>query len=84
MEQFLGPVGAPGRIGVSYVEVHPTKASYEVYLYTVADVGHERFFDLVEFPPFAADRHEEEFGLLVATAEDPSNALSAFSVASPG
>ncbi|KUL76536.1 hypothetical protein ADL34_11815 [Streptomyces sp. NRRL WC-3605] len=77
VEQFLGPVGAPGRIGVSYVEVRPTKASYEVYLHTVEDVGHERSFDLVEFPPFAADQDEEEFGRLVATAEEPSNALTA-------
>lgn len=60
MEQFLGPVGAPGRLGVSYVEVRPTKASYGVYVHTVEDVGHEGFFDLVEFPPFDADQDEGE------------------------
>ncbi|MGW1391947.1 hypothetical protein ACWD6Q_09725 [Streptomyces nigra] len=77
MEQFLGPVGASGRTGVSYVEIRPTTASYEVYVHTVEDVGHERFFDIAEFPPFAADQDEEEFGRLVATAEDPPTALTA-------
>jgi hypothetical protein len=43
----------------------------------VEDVGHERLFDLVEFPSFDADQDEEEFGRLVATAEDPSTALAA-------
>ncbi|MEU2624769.1 hypothetical protein ABZ642_42800 [Streptomyces sp. NPDC007157] len=76
VEQFLGPIGAPGRPGVSYVEIRPAKASYEVYVHTVEDVGHEKFFDLVEFPPFDADEDEEEFGRLVATAEDPSVALT--------
>ncbi|MFF2468459.1 hypothetical protein [Streptomyces mirabilis] len=77
MQQFLGPVRAPGRIGVRYVEVRPTKASYEVYVHTVEDVGHERFFDLDEFPPFDADEDEEKFGRLVATADDASTALAA-------
>ncbi|MER6285426.1 hypothetical protein [Streptomyces sviceus] len=77
VEQFLGPVSRPGRIGVSYVEVRPTKAAYEVYVHTVEDVGHERFFDMVEFPSFDADQDEEEFGRLVGTAEDPSTALAA-------
>lgn len=77
VEQFLGPIGAPGRPGLAYVEVRPAKASYEVYVYTVEDVGHDGFFDLVEFPQFDADADEEEFGRLVATAEDPSTALTA-------
>ncbi|MGW6525286.1 hypothetical protein [Streptomyces sp. NPDC054962] len=77
VEQFLGPVGAPDRLGVSYVEVRPTKASYEVYVHTVEDVGHEGFSDLVEFPPFDADQDEEDFGRLVATVEEPSTALAA-------
>ncbi|MGW0577931.1 hypothetical protein ACWD25_18605 [Streptomyces sp. NPDC002920] len=76
VEQFLGPIGASDRPGVHYVEVRPAKASYEVYVHTVEDVGHERFFDLVEFPPFDTDDDEEEFGRLVATAEDPSTALT--------
>ncbi|GAA3122706.1 hypothetical protein GCM10010521_07250 [Streptomyces rameus] len=77
VEQFLGPVGAPDRLGVRYVEVRPTQASYEVHVHTAEDVGHERFSDLVEFPPLDADEDEEEFGRLVATAEDPSTALAA-------
>ncbi|MFF4113664.1 hypothetical protein ACFY0P_09250 [Streptomyces sp. NPDC001714] len=77
VEQFLGPIGAPGRPGVTYVEVRPAKASYEVYVHTVEDVGHDKFFDLVEFPPFDADADEEEFGRLIATTEDPSAALTA-------
>ncbi|MEU8688519.1 hypothetical protein [Streptomyces sp. NPDC048665] len=77
VEQFLGPVGAPGRLGVSYVEVRPAKASYEVYVHAVEDVGHEGFLDLGEFPPLDADPDAEEFGRLVAVAEDPSNALAA-------
>ncbi|MFD5763347.1 hypothetical protein [Streptomyces mirabilis] len=76
VEQFLGPINAPGRPGVSYVEVRSAEASYQVYVHTVEDVGHERFFDLVEFPPLDADEDEEEFGRLVATAEDPSTALT--------
>ncbi|WP_406436886.1 hypothetical protein OHB00_22360 [Streptomyces sp. NBC_00631] len=77
VEQSLGPVGAPGRLGVGYVEVRPTKAAYEVYVHTVEDIGHEMFFDLVEFPPLNAEDADEEFGRLVATAEDPSTALGA-------
>ncbi|MFD4788489.1 hypothetical protein ACFWN1_15815 [Streptomyces sp. NPDC058459] len=77
VEQFLGPIGVPDRPGITYVEVRPGKASYEVFVYAVEDVGHDGFFDLVEFPPFDADADEEEFGRLVATAEDPSTALTA-------
>ncbi|MEU6277195.1 hypothetical protein ABZ871_33080 [Streptomyces populi] len=51
--------------------------AYEVYVHTVEDVGHERFFDLVEFPPLDVDEDDEEFGRLVATADDPSTALAA-------
>ncbi|MEU9974145.1 hypothetical protein [Streptomyces sp. NPDC051014] len=77
VEQFLGPIGTPGRPGVAYVEVRPAKASYEVYVHAVEDVGHGGFFDLVEFPPFDGDADEEESGRLVATAENPSSALTA-------
>lgn len=77
MEQFLGPVGAPDRPGISYVEVRPAKTSYEVYVHALEDIGHERFFDLVEFPPLDTDEDEAECGQLVATAEDPSAALVA-------
>ncbi|WP_327248547.1 hypothetical protein [Streptomyces sp. NBC_01320] len=83
VEQFLGPVAASGRSGVSYVEIRPVRGSYEVYVHTVEDVGHESFFDLVEFPPFDADADadadadEEDFGRLVATVQDPLSALAA-------
>lgn len=77
VEQFLGPVGAPGRAGVGYVEIRPTRAAYDVYFHTVEDVGHEGFFDLVEFPPLNADEDEEEFGRLTVTADDPDTALAA-------
>jgi 2,4-dienoyl-CoA reductase-like NADH-dependent reductase (Old Yellow Enzyme family) len=76
VEQFLGPIGAAGRLGVRYVEVRPTKASYDVYVHTVEDVGHETFFDLVEFPSLNVQEGEEEFGRRVAAAEDPSTALA--------
>ncbi|MGW6145214.1 hypothetical protein ACWFRM_33795 [Streptomyces sp. NPDC055144] len=61
VEQFLGSVAASGRIGVSYVEVRPVRGTYEVYVHVIEDVGHESFFDLVEFPPFDADADEEDF-----------------------
>ncbi|MCX5242572.1 hypothetical protein OG824_45985 [Streptomyces prunicolor] len=77
VEQFLGPVGVPGPLGVSYVEVRPVNASYEVYVHAVEDVGHEGFLDLGEFPPLDADAGGEEFGRLVAVAEHPSNAVAA-------
>ncbi|MFG3290261.1 hypothetical protein ACGF3G_15840 [Streptomyces sp. NPDC048179] len=77
VEQFLGPVGARGQLGVVYVEVRSVKASYEVYVHAVADVGYEGFLDLVEFPPLDADTDGEEFGRLVAVAEEPSTALAA-------
>ncbi|MFD3475879.1 hypothetical protein [Streptomyces sp. NPDC058695] len=77
VEQFLGPVAASGRSGVSYVEIRPVGESYEVYVHAVEDVGHESFFDLVEFPPFDADADEEDFGRPVAAVQDPSSALAA-------
>ncbi|MGW1553942.1 hypothetical protein ACWCQX_46340, partial [Streptomyces sp. NPDC002346] len=40
--------GRSGRIGVSYIEVRPARGTYEVYVHTVEDVGHESFFDLVQ------------------------------------
>jgi 2,4-dienoyl-CoA reductase-like NADH-dependent reductase (Old Yellow Enzyme family) len=77
VEQFLGPVATSDRSGVSYVEVRPVRGAYELYVYTVEDVGHEGFFDLIEFPPFDADAEEEDFGRLVATVQDPMSALDA-------
>ncbi|MEU1160158.1 hypothetical protein ABZ372_04780 [Streptomyces sp. NPDC005921] len=72
MEQFPGPVGARGQLGVVYVEVRSAKASYEVYVHAVEDVGHESLLDLVGFPPLDADTGGEEFGRLVAVAESRS------------
>ncbi|WP_405634486.1 hypothetical protein OHB53_09825 [Streptomyces sp. NBC_00056] len=77
VEQFLGPIAASGRIGVSYVEVRPVRGAYEVYVHSVEDVGHESFLDLVEFPPFDADSDEEDFGRSIATLQDPVSALVA-------
>ncbi|NBM19503.1 hypothetical protein GUY61_28750 [Streptomyces sp. GC420] len=74
VEQFLGPCGPAERPGVRRVEIRPTGASYEIYLHTVEDAGHESFFDLGEFPPFDPDA--DEFGRLLGTAEDPLTALN--------
>ncbi|MEU6340188.1 hypothetical protein ABZ883_04465 [Streptomyces sp. NPDC046977] len=76
VEQFLGPIGSPERLGVAYVEVRPTKAAYEIYVHAVEDVGHAAFCDLVEFPPFDVEDEEEAFGRLLAVAEDPQAALA--------
>ncbi|MFE4588778.1 hypothetical protein [Streptomyces laurentii] len=80
VEQFLGPVGSPGRPGVRYVEIRPRATSYEVYLHTCEDVGHETYMDLVEFPPFVQDVRdaedaEEAFGELLGVTEDSYSAL---------
>ncbi|MER6678572.1 hypothetical protein [Streptomyces sp. NPDC000983] len=75
VEQFLGPIGAPGRRGVAYVEVRSTKASYGVYLHALEDVGGENLCDLVKFPPLS-DGEDEEFGRLVATTKEPATALA--------
>ncbi|MER7182748.1 hypothetical protein ABT404_25290 [Streptomyces hyaluromycini] len=75
VEQFLGPAGSPEHPGIHYVEVRPAKTHYEIFLYTLEDVGHEGFADLVEFPPL--DANDEEFGRLVATRDDPLVALAA-------
>jgi hypothetical protein len=77
VEQFLGPAGSPERPGIRYVEVVPARNHYEIFLHTLEDVGHETFADLVEFPPLDRDDEEAEFGLLIATREDPLAALEA-------
>ncbi|MCX5398826.1 hypothetical protein [Streptomyces sp. NBC_00102] len=58
-----------------YVEVRPAKASYEVYLHAVEDVGSESFLDLGEFPPLDPDEEADEFGRFLGMAEDPLAAL---------
>ncbi|MEU1617549.1 hypothetical protein ABZ479_09630 [Streptomyces sp. NPDC005722] len=75
VEQFLGPIGSPERLGVTYVEVRPTKVAHEVYVHAVEDVGHENFCDVDEFPPFDLEAEEESFGYLLVIAEDPEAAL---------
>ncbi|MFF0087653.1 hypothetical protein ACFYR1_49730 [Streptomyces canus] len=77
VEQFLGPVYRAERLGVRYVEVRPKAARFEIFLHTVADVGHETFLDLVEFPPLDSDDEEEQFGRLIAAPDDPLSALKA-------
>ncbi|MFB7715672.1 hypothetical protein [Streptomyces sp. NPDC056105] len=75
VEQFLGPCGSAERPGVSYLEVRPTRTSFEVYLHRVEDIGSERFLDVSEFPPLDPDDETEEFGTLLGMAEDPLAAL---------
>ncbi|MER5901168.1 hypothetical protein ABT150_13865 [Streptomyces mirabilis] len=77
VEQFLGPVGSRARPGIRYLEVRPTKTTFEVFLHTLEDVGTEMFFDLVEFPPLNPDDEEEERGRLIASADDALDALTA-------
>ncbi|MEU7554330.1 hypothetical protein AB0B01_18665 [Streptomyces sp. NPDC044571] len=60
-----------------YVEVRPTKTSYEIYLHTVEDARREGFLDLGEFPPLDPDDEDDEFGRLLVMAEDPLTALIA-------
>ncbi|MPY45414.1 hypothetical protein FNH04_37595 [Streptomyces phyllanthi] len=77
VEQFLGPAGYPERPGIRYVEVRPTKATFEVFLHALEDAGSETFCDVGEFPPLDPDDEEEEFGRLLASAEDALDALTA-------
>lgn len=60
-----------------YVEVRPTKTSYEVYLHAVEDAGSVGFLDLGEFPPLDPDDEAVEFGRLLGTTEDALTALIA-------
>ncbi|MER6075355.1 hypothetical protein ABT187_42585 [Streptomyces sp. NPDC001817] len=75
VEQFLGPARSPDRRGVSYVEVRPVESTYEVYLHSVLDTEPETY-DLDSLPALF-DTDEEDFGLLVATTNDPATALTA-------
>ena len=75
VEQFLGPVGSPGRPGVRYIEVRPARSAYEVYVHAVLDRDPPTF-DLDSLPPLI-DGDEECFGLLVAATDDPDTALAA-------
>ncbi|MGW1996062.1 hypothetical protein [Embleya sp. NPDC001921] len=75
VEQFLGPVRVADRSGIHYVEIRPVRHRYEVFLHTCEDVGDESFRDLVEFPPFDTEDGEEDFGRLLATSDEPLDAL---------
>ncbi len=70
IEQFLGPVKPAG---IRYVEI---RAGFEVYLYLVEDNGNEHFWDVGEFGSLE-EREEDEFGRLIARAEDADRALAA-------
>ncbi|MYS23410.1 hypothetical protein GTW78_25460 [Streptomyces sp. SID4948] len=76
VEEFLGPVGGGEVPGVRYVEVRPAGQNFEVILHIVEDVGHATFMDLVEFPALNSEDDEEEFGRVIATADDPPTALA--------
>lgn len=70
IEQFLGPVTPAG---IRYVEI---RAGFEVYLHLVEDNGNEHFWDVGEFGSLE-EREEDEFGRLIARAEDAESALAA-------
>ncbi|MFJ4714119.1 hypothetical protein [Streptomyces sp. NPDC088785] len=76
VEQFLGPVGDAHAPGVRWVEVVPTNSEFKVVLHMSADVGNEGFYDLVEFPPLDPESEDDEFGLEIATAAGPRDALA--------
>ncbi|MFJ6576210.1 hypothetical protein ACIQMY_09620 [Streptomyces sp. NPDC091368] len=75
VEQFLGPTGTPERPGVRWVEIRPSRGSYEVYLHTALDCE-PLTGDLDSLPPLFDDE-EEDFGLLLATTSEPLTAMHA-------
>ncbi|WP_202511966.1 hypothetical protein [Streptomyces sp. SID3343] len=75
VEQFLGPLRAADRLGIHYIEVRPVRYRYEIILHACEDVGHESFCDLAEFPSFHGEDGEEDSGLLLATSDEPLDAL---------
>ncbi|MFE2558596.1 hypothetical protein ACFXGT_21735 [Streptomyces sp. NPDC059352] len=75
VEQFLGPSGSPERLGIQWVEIQPVRGTYEVYLHAALDCE-PLTGDLVSLPPLF-DSDEEDFGLLLATMNDPLAALDA-------
>ncbi|MFI0207042.1 MULTISPECIES: hypothetical protein [Streptomyces] len=75
VEQFLGPSGSPERLGIHWVELRPVRGTYEVYLHTALDCE-PLTADLDSLPPLF-DSDEEDFGLLLATTNDPLAALDA-------
>lgn len=75
VEQFLGPSGSAERPGICWVEIRPTQGTFEVYLHSALDCE-PLTGDLDSLPPLF-DSEEEDFGLLLATTNDPLAALDA-------
>ncbi|MFJ4864455.1 MULTISPECIES: hypothetical protein [unclassified Streptomyces] len=75
VEQFLGPAGSPDRLGIQWVQLQPVRGSYEVYLYAALDC--EPLTGDLDPLPALFESHEEDFGLLLATTNDPLAALDA-------
>jgi hypothetical protein len=73
IQQFLGPVTNFEQPGIRYAEIRPG-ATYDLYLSLAEDIGHERFFDVGEFPSLEV-RAEDQFGRLVARLNGPVLAL---------
>ncbi|MGA5069127.1 hypothetical protein ACPB9E_36115 [Streptomyces exfoliatus] len=74
VEPFLGPAGSPERLGIHWVELQPVRETYEVYLHAALDCE-PLTGDLDSLPPLF-DSGEEDFGLLLATTNDPLAALT--------
>jgi hypothetical protein len=75
VEQFLGPAGSPERPGIYWIEIRPTHGTCEVYLHSALDC--EPLTGNLDSLPPLFDSEEEDFGLLLATANDPLAALDA-------
>ncbi|MET7313474.1 hypothetical protein ABZS68_42540 [Streptomyces sp. NPDC005571] len=75
VEQFLGPSGSTDRLGIRWVEIRPAQGTCEVYLHTALDCE-PLTGDLDSLPPLF-DGEEEDFGLLLATTNEPLTALDA-------
>ncbi|WP_369265166.1 hypothetical protein [Streptomyces sp. R35] len=75
VEQFLGPSGSAERPGICWVEIRPAQGTCEVYLHSALDCE-PLTGDLDSLPPLF-DSEEEDFGLLLATTNDPLAALNA-------
>ncbi len=67
IEQFLGPATPAG---IRYVEI---RGNLEIYLHLKEDP--DDFWDVTEFGSLE-DREEDEFGRLIARADDPAHALA--------
>ncbi|MFI1105830.1 hypothetical protein [Streptomyces melanogenes] len=75
VEQFLGPSGSSERRGIHWVDLQPVQGTYKVYLHAALDCK-PLTGDLDSLPPLF-DSDEEDFGLLLATSNNPLVALDA-------